>query len=94
MTLSPIAPPPEEMNAVAYRQAHAGKLMVICRKEGQELVAADFFQFDSVGTHPTGLLVTGIFHDDRRSHMMAANVRQANEAEISWRNSSLRREPA
>jgi len=94
MTLSPIAVSPEETNAAAYRRAHSGKLMVIRRKEGKELVAADFFQLDSVGTHPTGLLVTGIFNNDRRSHMMASNVREANEADIAWRNSSRLKEPA
>jgi hypothetical protein len=88
MTLSPIATLHEETNAVAYRRAHAGKLMIIRRAEGEPLVASDFFQFDSVGTHPSGLLVTGIFQNNLRSHMMASQVRAANEAEIAWRDSS------
>ena len=88
MILSPIAPQDEEMNAVAYRRTHAGKLMIIRRAEGEPTVATDFFQFDSVGTHPSGLLVTGIFEKNRRSHMMASHVRAANEVEIAWRNSS------
>ncbi len=93
MTLSPTAPPAEEINAVAYRRAHAGKLMIIQRKEGKQLATADFFYVESVGTHPTGLFVTGIFQNARRSHMMASAVREANEAEIAWRNSAGK-EPA
>jgi hypothetical protein len=87
MALSPIATLHEETNAVAYRRAHIGKLMIIRRAEGEPMVASDFFQFDSVGTHPSGLLVTGIFQNDRRSHMMASRVRAANEVEIAWRDS-------
>lgn len=70
--------------ARAYERAHAGKLMIIQRKEGQAPAAADFFQFDGVGTHPTGLIVTGIFQDSHRAHMMANGVREANAAEIAW----------
>jgi hypothetical protein len=88
MTPSPIATLDAETNAVAYRRGHAGKLMIICRAEGEPMVTSDFFQFDSVGTHPTGLMVTGLFQDDRRSHMMASRVRTANKAEIAWRDSS------
>ena len=62
--------------------------MIIRRAEGEPMVASDFFQFDSVGTHPTGLLVTGIFQNDRRNHMMASRVRAANEVEIAWRENS------
>jgi hypothetical protein len=87
MTLSPIEPL-AETNAVAYRRGHTGKLMIICRAEGEPMVASDFFEFDSVGTHPTGLLVTGLFENDRRSHMMASRVRTASEAEIAWRDRS------
>ena len=86
MTLAPTAPPPEEIDAVAYRRAHTGKLMIIERKERREPAAADFFHLDSVGTHPTGLLVTGIFENDRRSHMRASIVRDATEEEVAWRN--------
>lgn len=79
------APAPEQLDARGYRRAHAGKLMIIERSEGKERSARDFFHIADVGTHPTGLLVTGIFDNDRRSHMMAASVREANEAEIAWR---------
>jgi hypothetical protein len=78
---------PAETTAVTYRRAHAGKLMVIDRPE-QPCVAGDFFRFDSVGTHPTGLIVTGIFENGRRSHIMAAAVREANQGEIDWLDSS------
>ena len=87
MTLPPLAVPQEQTNAVAYRKAHTGRLMVICRAEGEPAVANDFFQFDSVGTHPTGLLVTGIFQNNRTSHMLASKVRRASEAEIASRDS-------
>jgi hypothetical protein len=88
MTLSPIATQHEETNAVAYRRAHTGKLMIIRRAEGEPYVATDFFQFDAVGTHPSGLLVTGIFQNDSRSHLMASRVRAANEVEIAWLDNS------
>jgi hypothetical protein len=51
------------------------------------MVASDFFKFDSVGTHPTGL-VTGIFEKDRRNHMMASRARAANEVEIALKENS------
>lgn len=72
------------MNAKEYRLAHAGKLMVIRREECAPLQAADFFDFDSVETHPAGLVVTGIFRNSRRDHIMASRVREANETEIAW----------
>jgi hypothetical protein len=88
MSISAIVTAPPEISAADYRRAHAGKLMIIRRPEGQPLVASDFFKFDSAGTHPTGLMVTGIFQNDCRSHMMASRVRAANQAEIAWRDSS------
>ena len=84
---APTAPPAEALNAVAYRRAHVGKLMVVERKKGQEPLTARLFRVDAVETHPTGLVVTGIFNDARRGHMMASAVREASEAEIAWRNS-------
>jgi len=86
MTLPSAAPPAEKITtpARAYERAHAGKLMIIQRQEGKEPATADFFRFDAVGTHPTGLIVTGIFQDSHRAHMMAAGVREANAAEIAW----------
>ncbi len=88
MTTTPslLAPPlPEEMDARGYRRAHSGKLMRITREEGRVRDLADFFHFDSVGTHPTGLYVTGIFADGHRGHMKTSLVKDASEGEIAWR---------
>ena len=76
----------EQLDARSYRRAHAGKLMIIDRSEGTEKSGRDFFHIEDVGTHPTGLLVTGIFDNNRRGHMLATSVREANEAEIAWHN--------
>ena len=81
---------PTETPARAYRRAHAGKLMIVEPKSGRELSARDFFHLDDVGTHPTGLLVTGIFGDARRNHMMASAVRDATPDEIAWHEDSGR----
>ena len=78
------APAPQQLDARAYRRAYAGKLMVIERAGGTERSAGDFFHIEDVGTHPTGLLVTGLFDNNRRAHMLASSVREANEAEIAW----------
>jgi hypothetical protein len=78
------APAPAQLDARGYRRAHAGKLMIIERAGGTERSARDFFHIEDVGTHPTGLLVTGIFDNNRRGHMLATSVREANEAEIAW----------
>jgi len=83
-TLLPI-PSAGKITARDYERANAGKLMIIQRNDGAPLVTSDFFELDGVGTHPTGLIVTGLFEDGRRSHMMATAVRVANGAEIEWR---------
>ena len=77
-----------ETPARAYHRAHAGKLMVVEPKAGRELSAGDFFHFEDVGTHPTGLCVTGLFDDARRNHMMASAVRDASSDEIAWHDNS------
>jgi hypothetical protein len=84
MSLNPAAPAPEQITAAAYSRAHAGKLMVIRRSDGRTPVASDFFHIESVGTHPTGLFVTGVFENDRRGHMMSSSVRDASASEIEW----------
>ena len=87
MTTSlPAAVPAAQLDARSYRRAYAGRLMIIHRSEGTEHSASDFFHIEDVGTHPSGLLVTGIFDNNRRSHMLASSVREANAAEIAWRN--------
>jgi hypothetical protein len=78
---TPIAEP---ITARDYHRAHAGKLMVMHRPDASAAAAHHFFHVESVGTHPTGLIVTGTFENARRSHMMATAVREANPAEIEW----------
>ena len=80
LALSPETP------ARAYHRAHSGKLMVVEPKAGRKLATSDFFRFDDVGTHPTGLFVTGIFDGARRNHMIASAVRDATPDEIAWHN--------
>jgi hypothetical protein len=79
-------PSPEKTTARDYERAYAGKVMIIQRNDGTPLVTGDFFELEEVGTHPTGLIVTGLFENGRRSHMMATAVRLANRAEIEWRS--------
>ena len=84
------AAPSTETPARAYYRAHAGKLMVCESKTGRELSSGDFFRLDEVGTHPTGLFVTGIFDNGRRNHMISSAVRDASPDEIAWhKNSAL-----
>ena len=62
--------------------------MVFERSGAQEPSTRDFFHLEDVGTHPTGLLVTGIFENNHRAHMMATAVRDASDAEIAGLHSS------
>jgi hypothetical protein len=84
MPTTPPAPAAPELDARSYRRAHAGKLMIIDRRDDRERCVRDFFHIEDVGTHPTGLLVTGIFDGNRRGHMLASSVREANADEIAW----------
>jgi hypothetical protein len=77
----------EILDAGQYRRAHRGKLMTIRREEGRKLSSDDFFYFDDVGTHPTGLMVTGIFANKIRRHMQATIVRDTTLAEIAQHQS-------
>ena len=79
---------PGETPARAYHRAHAGKLMVVEPRAGRELSSGDFFHLEDVGTHPTGLFVTGIFDNARRNHMMASSVRDAGPDEIAWHDNA------
>jgi hypothetical protein len=81
-------PAAQQITARDYGHAFSGKVMVIDRKKGTPLVTSDFFELDGVGTHPTGLIVTGLFENGRRSHMMASAVRLATRDEIEWRRAS------
>jgi len=69
--------------AQTYSRAHAGKLMVVQPTTDRQPVGADFFHLDSVGTHPTGLFVTGKFAGGRSENMRASAVRDASEEEIA-----------
>jgi hypothetical protein len=89
MTLTPAGSPSEQITAVGYQRAHAGKLMVIRRPDGRTPIASDFFHIESVGTHPTGLFVTGVFENDRRGHMMSTSVRDAEPSEIEWLRTTM-----
>jgi hypothetical protein len=62
--------------------------MVVEPKNGRELSSVDFFRLEDVGTHPTGLFVTGIFDNARRNHMLATAVRDASPEEIAWHDDS------
>ena len=84
MTITPLASDAAQLDARGYRRAHAGKLMTIDRSDDHERSARDFFHIEDVGTHPTGLLVTGIFDNNRRGHMLASSVREADAEEIAW----------
>ena len=85
MTTPQLASDATQLDARGYRRAHTGKLMIIDRHdEEHERSAGDFFHIEDVGTHPTGLLVTGIFDNNRRAHMLASSVREADAEEIAW----------
>ena len=88
MTPSSQLAPPNETPARAYYRAHAGKLMVCESSSGRELSSGDFFRLEQVGTHPTGLFVTGIFDNGRRNHMIVSVVRDATPDEVAWHDNS------
>ena len=94
MIAPPTALPQEKMDARTYSRAHEGKWMIVDRTDGRASATADFFQIESVGTHPTGLLVTGRFENNQRNHMMAAAVREANPTEIEWLRVAQENSPA
>lgn len=76
----------ETRTAQEYRRDHRDRVMVICRKEGQVLESRHFFVVESVNTLPDGLLVTGLFDQNRRERMRSHEVRLATEWEIASRN--------
>ena len=69
--------------AQTYCRAHAGKLMVVQPTRDRQVLGTDFFHLESVGTHPTGLFVTGKFAGGRLKSMLVSTVREANEVEIA-----------
>ena len=64
---------------------HRGKIMVLQKAEGVAPLSTDFFTVESVGTHPTGLIITAVFEHNRRQRLRPAEVRQATEQEIAAR---------
>jgi hypothetical protein len=76
----------ETRTAQDYYRDHRGKVMVVCGKEGQVLEDRHFFLVESVGTLPTGLLVTGLFDHNRRERLRSQSVRLATEWEIASRH--------
>jgi hypothetical protein len=88
MSTTSVIPEVETLDARAYRHRHAGKLMVVHHNGKQPCDALDFFLFESAGTHPSGVFVTGIFDHSQRQHMLATGVREATAAEIEWRRSA------
>jgi len=59
--------------------------MVLQRAEGQPPRSEDFFQVESVGSHPSGLIVTGVFEHNRRQNLRPMDIRRATEVEIASR---------
>jgi hypothetical protein len=56
--------------------------MVVQRAERQPL-SEDFFQVESVGSHPSGLVITGVFENNRRQRLRPEDIRRATESEIA-----------
>ena len=57
--------------------------MVVQRAEGQSPRSEDFFQVESVGSHPSGLIITGVFEHNRRQNLRPMDIRRATESEIA-----------
>ena len=64
-------------------QEHRGKMMVLQKAEGQVPVSSDFFLVESVGSHPSGLVITGVFEHNRRQRLRTSEMRRATEWEIA-----------
>lgn len=60
--------------------------MVLQRAEGVAPQSTDFFTVESVGTHPSGLIITAIFAHNRRQRLRPAEIRAATESEIAAQN--------
>jgi hypothetical protein len=66
-----------------YLYKHRGKVMVVQRAEGETPRNEDFFQVESVGSHPSGLIVTGVFEHNRRKNLRPTDIRPATDLEIA-----------
>ncbi len=76
----------ETRTAKDYYRDHRDRVMVVCGKEGQALESRHFFVVESVGTLPNGLLITGLFEQNRRERLRSEGVRLATDWEIASRN--------
>ena len=80
---TPLRATPTLTPAQTYHRTYAGKLMVVQPTTDRPPEGTDFFQVESVGTHPTGLFVTGKFASGRIDSMRVSTVREANAEEIA-----------
>jgi hypothetical protein len=69
--------------AKEYMAEHRGKIMVLQKAEGVAPLSTDFFTVESVGTHPSGLIVTAVFEHHRRQRLRPAEIRVATDLEIA-----------
>ncbi len=83
MNLTPPIDPPDTATAKQYMTEHRGKIMVLQKAEGVAPLSTDFFTVESVGTHPSGLIVTAVFEHNRRQRLRPAEIRRATESEIA-----------
>ena len=81
MDLTPDSASPA--TAREYMLEHRGKMMVLQKAEGQIPGAGDFFLVESVGSHPSGLVITGVFEHNRRQRLRPSEMRPATEWEIA-----------
>ena len=82
----PDSKPAETRNAKDYYRDHRDRVMVVCPKEGKALESRHFFVMESINTLPDGLLVTGVFDQNRKERMRSHEVRLATEWEIASRH--------
>jgi hypothetical protein len=88
MLVNPTPPDevPEPPNAKGYMLEHRGKVMVLQRAEGVAPQSTDFCTVESVGSHPSGLVITALFAHSRRQRLRPAEIRRATESEIASQN--------
>jgi hypothetical protein len=77
---------PESPTAKGYMLEHRGKVMVLQRAEGVAAQDTDFCTVESVGSHPTGLVITAVFAHSRRQRLRPAEIRRATDLEIASQN--------
>jgi hypothetical protein len=78
------------VTAQDYLFEHRDKVMVLRKTDGVPLRSEDFFLVESVGSHPSGLIVTGLFEHNRRQTLRPIQIRRATELEIASRVGGMR----